>query len=155
MWKYNNRIIRAGRSWRDVNGNQYPSNWMQLTSDNQKKSVGLTWEDDPKTFDSRFYFNSDKPRALGDLQTQWIYNTKKTANNKLSSTDWYVIRKSEKGTAIPEKISNYRASVRTACTNIENKINGAKDFDEFVALFNAPSDSNGNAPIFDFPDEVN
>ena len=61
-------------------------------------------------------------------------------------------------TAIPSDISTYRTGVRTASKTIEDKINGCADLDAFKALFDVPTDSNGNptgnAPIYDFPDEV-
>ena len=92
------------------------------------------------------------------LKSIWVTRTKTTANGLLSSSDWYVTRKAEASTAIPSDISTYRTGVRTASNTIEDKINGCADLDAFKALFDVPTDSNGNptgnAPIYDFPDEV-
>ena len=91
------------------------------------------------------------------LKSIWIAQTKQTANDLLSNTDWMVTRKSEKGTAIPDATTKYRDSVRTACNTIETKINACSNLTEFMALFDTPLDSNklpkGNAPMFDFPKE--
>ena len=38
--KYNKKTINIGRAWTDDKGNQYPSNWMSLTSDAEKKAFG-------------------------------------------------------------------------------------------------------------------
>ena len=70
-----------------------------------------------------------------------------------------VVRKSEKGTAIPTATATYRDKVRTACDTIETKINNCSNFTEFKALFDNPIDKDGNptldnAPMFDFPDEI-
>ena len=86
------------------------------------------------------------------LKSIWITQTKQTANDLLSNTDWMVTRKSEKGTAIPDATTKYRDSVRTACNTIETKINACSNLTQFMALFDAPSDG-GNPPMFDFPQE--
>jgi len=92
------------------------------------------------------------------LKTIYIRKTKEMANGNLQSTDWYVTRKAEAGTAIPSDVATYRAAVRTASKTIEDKINACSDLTEFKALFDTPVDGSGNptgkAPIYDFPDSV-
>ena len=75
-WKLGTKTINTGRSWTDSNGNQYPSNWLTLTTDAEKKAVGLTWEADPTPFDSKFYLSAGNPRDVAELKTAWIANTK-------------------------------------------------------------------------------
>ena len=87
------------------------------------------------------------------LRTIWINKTKERANNLLSSSDWMVTRKAEKGTAIPNATTTYRDNVRTACNTIETKINNISSLADFIKLFEVPSDGS-NAPIYDFPDEI-
>ena len=91
------------------------------------------------------------------LKSVWITQTKETANTRLSKTDWVITRKTEKGTAIPDTITKYRDSIRTACDTIETKINNCSNLKEFMALFDTPVDGDGNAtgnpPMFDFPKE--
>ena len=70
----------------------------------------------------------------------------------MSSSDWMITRKAEKGTAIPDATTTYRDSVRTACNTIETKINDCSSLADFMKLFDAPSDGS-NPPIFDFPSE--
>ena len=181
-WKHNGVNIKEGKSWTDKDGTKHPSNWM-IWSDEDKKGFGLTWEAEEDTsFDERFYWSKDVERKLTDtnevdkdgkaiidpltgkqlvtlgLKSIWIGRTKTTANNMLSKTDWYVTRKAEADEAIPSDISKYRADVRTATATIETKINNCSKLSEFIALFDVPVDSDGeptgNAPIYDFPDEV-
>ena len=46
------------------------------------------------------------------LKTIYIEQTKQTANDKLSETDWYVTRKAEDSTTtIPSDVTTYRAAV--------------------------------------------
>jgi hypothetical protein len=181
-WKHNGRTIQVGKAWVSDNNYKYPRQWNNLT-DAQKKSAGLVWEDDPvvKTFDNRFYDAVDVEKKLSDvnvvddngkavidirtgkqmiqrgLKYLWIEQTKQTANSLLSKSDWEITRKAEKGTAIASATSTYRDKVRTACDTIETKINNCSNLKEFMALFDAPVDSDGkvtgNAPIYDFPDE--
>ena len=170
MWKYNNKVIKAGRSWSDDKGNQYPSNWLALTTDAEKKAVGLVWEDDLKWYDERFYWSADNPKAIDDvtdkegnvkkgLKTIHKAQTKATAKSLLEPTDWYVIRKTEDSTAtIPTNVTTYRAAVRTASGTIETAITNASDHAAFVALWDTPVDSDGNPtgkePINNWPDPL-
>lgn len=157
-WKLGTKTINMGRSWTDANGNQYPTNWLALTTDAEKKAVGLTWEADPTPYDSRFYRSASNPRDVAELKTEWTANTKSTAGLLLSPTDWYVIRKAEATTAIPTNVATYRTAVRTACVNIETSITNAADHAAFMALWNVPVDSDGkstgNAPINNWPDPL-
>tara|TARA_R110002020_G_scaffold348682_1_gene562244 strand:+ start:1137 stop:1691 length:555 start_codon:yes stop_codon:yes gene_type:complete len=183
VWKKSDGTnIKVGRSWVDDNNIRHPTNW-GIWTDAEKKAVGLTWEDDVDTsFDNRFYWAKSVERKLADvnvvdidgkavtdpltgkqqvqlgLKSIWVTRTKESANSLLSSSDWYVTRKTEASTAIPSDISTYRTGVRTASKTIEDKINDCADLDAFKALFDVPTDSDGNptgnAPINDFPDEV-
>ena len=55
VWKYKSREIVAGRSWVDDNKIRHPSNWMRWSAD-YKKSMNVTWTDDPAPYDNRFYW---------------------------------------------------------------------------------------------------
>ena len=91
------------------------------------------------------------------LKSIWVAQTKATAQEKLNKHDWMITRKAEKGTEIPSDVTTYRDAVRTKCASIETAINNCSNLKEFMALFNTPVDSDGNAtgnpPMFDFPNE--
>jgi hypothetical protein len=161
-YRYSGRIIRAGKAWADNDGIQHPANWM-LWDDATKAAKGLVWEDDPASFDGRFYWSAGVAKALDDvteeddtitkgLKSNAIATVKAQAAGLLAPTDWYVVRKSETGDAIPSDITTFRSAVRTASGTIEAAITGAADLDAFMALYDAPED--GNAPINDWPEEV-
>ena len=161
-YKYSGRIVRAGKAWTDNDGIQHPANWM-LWDDATKAAKGLVWEDDPASFDGRFYWSAGVAKALDDvteedgtitkgLKSNAIATVKAQAAGMLAPTDWYVVRKSETDVAIPATIATFRAAVRTASGTIEAAITGAADLDAFMALYDAPED--GNAPINDWPEEV-
>ncbi len=69
------------------------------------------------------------------LKNQYIVRKKTEANALLHSTDWYVVRAAEGGSAVPEAITTARAAIRTACAGIETKITNTSDLDAFIALF--------------------
>ena len=183
-WLYNGRTLKVGKSWTDDNGYKHPYNWASAWSDEDKTQWGVTWQDDVDTsYDNRFYWARDVARSLTDinevdednnpildqdgnqvvtkgLKTIWIERTKSTANGLLTASDWYVVRNAEKSTAIPSEITTYRDDVRTASGTIETAINACTTLDAFKALFVVPMDDQdppqptGNAPIYDFPEEV-
>ena len=153
------KIITEGKAWTGDDGTQHPSNWA-IWSDDEKKAKGLTWEDPPKTYDKRFYWAAGIEKRLEDssdgttgLKTQWINNTKDTANSLLQLSDWYVTRKAEKSTEIPSDITKHRNDIRTACNTIETKIKAASDMSTFIKLFDS-ADSNGVTEINRWPEEV-
>ena len=180
-WKLNNAIIRAGRAWTDANGIQHPRNWM-IWSDAEKTAAGLVWEDDPASFDNRFYWSAGVAKALDDVNetdddgnalldvdgnqvvTRGLkYNAKQqaktTSASLLAGTDWQVVKAAEVSSyTVPAAITTYRAAVRTASNTIETAIDNAADLAAFIALYDTPVDSDGNptgnAPINNWPDEV-
>ena len=151
-------------SHNDIN---YPANWLRLASKTEKEAIGITEEEDPKTYDSRFYWNDGTARALDDvnekdkdgnllkdengnqvvtLGVKSILKTqeKTTAGSLLARYDWYVVRKAEKGTAIPSAIQTFRDGVRTACDTREKEIDACSDTAALVTLYGATYDKDGN-----------
>lgn len=47
---------------------QYPRNWLQLSTQEEKDAIGVTWEADPVRADDRYYWNGeiDNPKAMED-----------------------------------------------------------------------------------------
>ena len=60
---------------------------------------------------------------------------KQIAASLLSMYDWYVVRKVEKGTAIPSTISTFRDAVRTACDTREKEIDACADTAALIKLY--------------------
>ena len=167
-WKYSGRVIKAGRSWTNNDGVTHPASWGKW-SDADKAKAGLIWEADPATYDNRFYWDANTPRALEDvteedgsvttgLKSQWKATIKSQAGGLLQPTDWMVIKASEVADyTVPANVLTARAAIRTASNTIEAAIDAAADHTAFMALFDAPTDADGNvtgnAPIADWPEE--
>ncbi len=140
-YKYNGSPLPLDVAWRDQDGTQYPSNWLRGSTAAQRAAVpchedhsgGITWESVPAPYDEEFYWGKDQPKTIADLKTRWVQNQKDTANGLLAPTDWLVVRKSEKGTAIPSANQTYRDNVRTQCGLREATINACADTDALCA----------------------
>ena len=148
--------LRPGKPFTH-NGIQYPSNWLRLTSWEEKEAIGITEVPDPAPVDTRFYWDHDLPKRLEDepavdenndpvldengvqvintgLKTQWKAQQDQTAYSLLAPTDWYVVRKSEVGTDVPVGISSFRADVRTICEGRKNAIGLATDVPSLIGI---------------------
>jgi hypothetical protein len=147
----------------DIN---YPANWLRLSTAQEKKDIGITEVDDPKTYDSRFYWGDGSAKALDDVDakddkgnllknpdgSQMVIlgvksilkaQEKETAGSLLAKYDWYVVRKAEKSTAIPTAIQTFRDGVRTACDTREKEIDACSDTAALVTLYGATYDKDG------------
>ena len=147
MFKLNGKILQQGIPFSDDNGTQYPANWLQLTTLEEKQAIGITEESEPARVDDRFYWNGDlnNPKELEDitdenglttkgLKSNFVSQIKQTAGSILIQTDWYVVRKADIGTEIPENVITYRASIRERSNELEQAINGVTTVEQLIAL---------------------
>ena len=155
---------------------QYPANWLRLTTKAEKEAIGITEVDDPKIYDSRFYWGDGTAKALDDVNAtdengdlvkdengdQVVIlgvksilkaQEKATAGSLLAKYDWYVVRKAEKSTAIPTAITTYRDGVRTACNTRETEITNCADTAALVTLYSSKEDGTPN--MTQYPDDPN
>ena len=146
---------------------QYPANWLRLSTAQEKKDLGITEVEDPKTYDSRFYWNDGSAKAIDDVNatdekgnllknedgSQMVIQGVKSvlkaqekdiAGSLLAKYDWYVVRKAEKSTAIPTAITTYRDGVRTACDTREKEIDACSDTAALVTLYGTKEDGTPN-----------
>ena len=170
MFKYSGRTIRPGRSWTDDNGVVHPSNW-HIWSADDKAAAGVTEIVEETPPDSRLYtwsMDSDgkiskTAKSLTDSGSgeTLVLGVKSSLKNTVQShqysllaeTDWAIIRKADKGTAIPSNIQTWRDAIRTKATAMENAIDGAADTAAIAALF-VTYDESGNKSgiLYDWPE---
>ena len=69
MYKLNGKALRIGRAFTHAEV-QYPSNWLQLSTEEDRNALGITWEADPVRHDDRYYWNGElnNPKALEDKE---------------------------------------------------------------------------------------
>ena len=151
--------LPTGVAFTTADGTQYPANWLNLASAEEKAAVGIIEVADPTVYDDRFYWTDGTPKELEDKNTvngetgELVKNTdgtqhityglktilknleKDNAATLLSKYDWYVTRKQEKGTEIPAAITTYRDAVRAACNTRETEITNCSDTAALVTLY--------------------
>jgi len=118
----------------EIDGTHYPSNWLRMTSIEEKNAVGITEVPDPEPYDDRFYWGHDNPKDLDMLKTNWTAQVKDTANKLLSQTDWMYIRKIERNVDVPADTLAYRQSVTAECLRLVTAIAGASDVPALIAV---------------------
>ena len=133
----------------EVDGTTYPSNWLRLTSIEEKNAIGITEVPDPEHWDDRFYWGHNHPKQLDDititpevgvpytqhgLKHQWIAQVKDTAGKLLAQTDWMVIRKIERNVAIPSTVETYRTAVIAESNRLETAINACHDVPSLITV---------------------
>lgn len=143
------KTLQQGVAFTDKDGNQYPANWLQLASLEEKEAIGITEIADPVLADDRFYWSGDinNPKALDDkdeengsvtkgLKSQFIAQIKDTTNKLLAQSDWYVIRKLERNIDIPTDIADKRSAIITESNRLETAINAVADVEELIEVLN-------------------
>ena len=68
MFLLNGNRLQEGTAFKDAEGNHYPQNWLNLSTEEQKAAIGITWVADAVRADDRFYWDGDvnNPKALED-----------------------------------------------------------------------------------------
>jgi len=138
MFLLNGNRLPEGTAFTDAEGNQYPANWLNLSTEEEKATVGITWVADPVRADDRFYWDGDinNPKDLAGLQTQFVAQVKDTAGKLLSQTDWVIIRKAERGVEVPSEVSLKRTQIVAEANRLEVDINGAVNVEALIEVLN-------------------
>jgi len=165
MWKYGSKTIREHKSWTDDNGITHPKNWhiwsaadkeaaglVEIIPDSPPDSRLYNWSQNAdgtisstaKPLEDVNEVDENGDPLLDDDGVQVVTLGVKSAlkaevkaqqGSLLAQTDWAVVRKSEKNTAIPNDISTWRDAIRTKATAMEEAIDGADDTAAVAALF--------------------
>jgi len=143
-------------------GIQYPRNWLQNSTQEDKDELGITWIDDPVRANDTYYWNGelDNPKAMEDvdavdedgvaimdevtgeqlvthgLKYQMTNQVNHTAGSILAQTDWYVIRKTEREVEIPSNVIANRAHVVAESDRLELEIVKCADVEALIEVMN-------------------
>ena len=148
MFLLNGNRLAEGTSFYDANGTQYPPQWLNQSTEEQKLAIGITWVADPAPVDNRFYWDTDLPKALEDkleedgsttkgLKTQYVAQIKDTAGKLLNTTDWYVIRKAERNVEVPSEVALKRTQVVAEANRLEVGIKASTTVEALIEVLNA------------------
>lgn len=147
MFLLNGNRLPEGTSFKDAEGNSYPPQWLNTSTEEQKLAIGITWVADPAPVDTRFYWDTNLPKALDDkleedgsttkgLKSQFIAQIKDTAGKLLANTDWYVIRKIERNVDIPSEIALKRTQIVTEANRLETDIKASTNVEALIEVLN-------------------
>ena len=150
MFLLNGNRLQEGTAFKDAEGNQFPQNWLNLSTEKEKNAIGITWVADPTPVDTRFYWDTNLPKALEDkleedgsttkgLKTQFVAQVKDTAGKLLNATDWYVIRKAERNVDIPTDIADKRSAIVTEANRLDAEIGLVNSVEGLIAILNNQS----------------
>lgn len=127
MFLLNGQPLATGIPF-EVNGTQYPANWLNLTSLAEKEAIGITEVADPEVWDDRFYWGVNNPKDITQLKVTWTNWANDTAWNLLQKTDYMDFRHlSDTGYTAPTAWVTWRASIRAQLATVKTAINSATD----------------------------
>lgn len=89
-----------------------------------------------------------KQVVIKGLKSQKISISKQQTAGLLQSTDWYVTRKADTGTAIPQEIQDFRTEVRAVSNQQETQINACKTVEELKSLYEYKNTGTEQSPIY-------
>ena len=128
MFQLNGQTLQYDRAFTHE-GISYPSNWLRLTTLEEKQAIGIVEvADTSQSWDQRFYWGVDNPKDLDGLKTQWKQTQNETAASLLAPSDWRVVKAAEvTAYSVEPEWLTYRAAVRTACNTRQTEIDNCAD----------------------------
>jgi len=106
--------------------------------DEKVHDLGEVYWDTENTVFKKDLVDKTWSETLEELKTRRINHFKSIVNSELQKTDWYIIRKSDSGDAVPESVTTDRATLRTQSTTVETEINALSTKKE-VILYDFPN----------------
>jgi hypothetical protein len=126
-YQLGDRTLQLDVPW-EHNGTQYPSNWLRLSTAQDRAELGIVWVDNSPTWNQKFYWGYDAdgnliPKTYTDLKALWIAKTKQTAYTLLQPSDylWPKLQDENSSFAAAKTAyaaspwSTWRSTIRTEC----------------------------------------
>ena len=152
-----NTYIQEGTAF-ELNGVSYPSNWLNLSSPEDKQAIGLEeviatnsplsdkfyWVSETLNGASLTYTNT--PKDVDACKANEVSATNATAYSILLPSDWMATKAFETGTTVAPDWSAWRAQIRSQAAAQIAAINACTTIDELAALPNVDWAKDPNAP---------
>jgi hypothetical protein len=162
IWKYKDKTIYPGMHWVDDHNTRHPKNWTNWTEEERVQKEVKEYVCDPEP-DSRLYTwsmdtygkitKTEKP--LADAKSIVTNEVKADQRFWLNKSDFWIIRKADKGTAVPSNIQTWRDAIRAKSKEMENAIDNISDIDAIADLFLVvDEDGNKSGILYDWPELV-
>ena len=140
-----------------IDGVEYPSNWLNLSTEEQKAEIGLEeviatnqpasdvyyWVSTELDKASLTYINT--PKDLDTVKSNSVSQINQTAYSILLPSDWMVVKSVETSTSIPANWNTWRESIRTTADTSRTAVAEAVDVDEVQTIMGSitwPQDPN-------------
>lgn len=143
----NQQYIREGNAF-EINGTQYPANWLNLSTPEEKAEIGLEeviatnqpgnqqfyWVSETLNGASLTYVNT--PKDLDKCKANLIEQTNSSAYATLLPSDWMVVKAYETGGTVPTAWNTWRQTIRTQAASYIASVNACATVEELVTLSN-------------------
>jgi hypothetical protein len=128
-------------------GNFYPANWCNVSTPEEKASIGMVDVVYGTQANDQYYWVSEDapvynaetnqvdinytntPKDLTGVKTSSVQQINSTAYSILLPTDWMVVKAVETSTTVPADWNTWRESIRTTAATATTAIDSAVDVD--------------------------
>jgi len=146
--KTDGQYIQEGNAF-TIDGVQYPQNWLNLSTPEQKAEIGLEeviatnspandqyyWVSTELNQATLTYVNT--PKDLTTVKENAIQQTLATAYSTLLPSDWMVVKAFETSTKVNADWNTWRANIRACADNARTLITQAPDVEAVAGIMNA------------------
>jgi hypothetical protein len=141
----NQQYIQEGNAF-EINGTQYPANWLNLSTPEEKAEIGLEeviatnqpanqtyyWVSETLNGASLTYTNT--PKDFAPCQQNLVNQTNTNAYAILLPTDWMVVKAIETGGTVPAAWNTWRQTIRTQAQDYVALVNACTTVEQLAAL---------------------
>ena len=140
-----NTYIQEGQAF-TVGNVQYPANWLNLSTPEEKAEIGLEEviaTNSPKsdvyywvssTLDKATLTYTNTPKDLTSVKSNALSTVNNTAYSLLFPSDWMVVKAVETSTPINPDWNTYRANVRSTADQTRTAVTAAQDVDSVATI---------------------
>jgi len=134
----------------DLDGTQYPQNWLNLSTPQEKAKLGIVDVIYGQRADDKYYWVSEDapvvadgvvkvnytatPKDLAECLKQAVIAVNAQAYSLLLPSDWMAVKAFETGVAVAADWSAWRQQIRDQAANQVTAINACTTVDELAAL---------------------
>ena len=129
-----------------IDGVEYPSNWLNLSTPEEKEAIGLEeviatnspandqyyWVSTELNEATLTYINT--PKDLDTVKSNSVALINQTAYSILLPSDWMVVKSVETGTPVATEWNTWRQSIRTTADTTRTAVASAVDVEEVETI---------------------
>ena len=141
MFKLDGKTLQTGIAFTH-NDIQYPANWLNLSTLEEKQTIGITEIAEQPRPDDRYYWVTDNgdgtysttPKDLTSLKVMATNQVNQTAGSILAPSDYMVIKAFETTTPIDATWNTWRNGIRSQAVAQKTAIAACTTVEQLIAL---------------------